>query len=177
MKKKNILLTGLPGIGKTMLIQKVAIGLQDRLIKGFYTSEIREEGIRIGFELVSFDQRTAILAHVGKKGPYRVGKYGVDLEAFDTFLSKMDLNDPDIHVVIIDEIGKMECYSENFKRMVDHALDSDTVVLATIGKKGNPFMERIKKQEDVRVIEITKENRDILDARILEEIRSLLQRK
>ena len=175
MKKKNILLTGLPGIGKTTLIQKVANGLQDRLIKGFYTREIRKSGIRVGFELVSFDQQTAILAHVEKKGHYRVGKYGVDLEAFDTFLAKMDLNDPDLPVVIIDEIGKMECYSVNFKRMVDHALDSDTVVLATIGKRGNPYMEEIKKREDVQIIEITKENRDFLDARILEEIRSLLQ--
>jgi nucleoside-triphosphatase len=50
---KNILITGQPGIGKTTLIKKLATELADLRPVGFYTEEIRENGVRRGFELVS----------------------------------------------------------------------------------------------------------------------------
>ena len=43
MMKKNILITGLPGVGKTTLIKKLAEVLNDLNPIGFYTAEIREE--------------------------------------------------------------------------------------------------------------------------------------
>ncbi len=174
MRVHTILLTGVPGIGKTTVIQKVAKGLRDYLLKGFYTREIREGGMRKGFELVSFDRRTAILAHVDQDGPFRVSRYGVNLKAFDTFLSDLSLENFDTDLVIIDEIGKMECYSETFKRIVHRVLDSDIVLLATIGKRGNPYMEEIKKRDDVKLIEVTRQNRDRIPVEIETEIRSLL---
>jgi nucleoside-triphosphatase len=50
-RKKNILITGQPGIGKTTFIKKLAGKLKDLHPFGFYTTEIREAGIRKGFEL------------------------------------------------------------------------------------------------------------------------------
>ena len=43
--KKNILITGRPRVGKTMLIKYAAEKLGDRA-GGFYTEEIRGEGVR-----------------------------------------------------------------------------------------------------------------------------------
>jgi Cdc6-like AAA superfamily ATPase len=53
--KKNLLITGLPGVGKTTLIRKLSEELKDLHPAGFYTQEIREEGVRKGFELISLD--------------------------------------------------------------------------------------------------------------------------
>ncbi len=46
--KKNLLITGLPGIGKTTLIKKLSEELKVLHPAGFYTEEIREEGQRKG---------------------------------------------------------------------------------------------------------------------------------
>ena len=53
LTKKNLLITGLPGVGKTTLIKKVWEELRHLHPVGFYTAEIREEVLRKGFELVS----------------------------------------------------------------------------------------------------------------------------
>lgn len=90
MRVKNFLITGAPGAGKTTLIKKLADGLRHLNPAGFYTSEIREGGVRRGFALASFDKNTderGVLSHVDFKGPYRVGKYGVDVEGLETFIS------------------------------------------------------------------------------------------
>ena len=59
--KKNILITGLPGIGKTTLIRRLYEELKDTHPVGFYTGEIRENGVRKGFELISLDGRRGLL--------------------------------------------------------------------------------------------------------------------
>ena len=77
LTKNNILITGLPGIGKTTLIKKLSEELRNFHPVGFYTAEIREEGIRNGFELISLDGRKGLLSHIDIKSPYRVGKYKI----------------------------------------------------------------------------------------------------
>ena len=71
----HVLLTGLPGVGKTTLIRELGKRLADYHPAGFYTEEIREEGIRKGFRLESLDGRQLTLAHSDRKGPHRVGRY------------------------------------------------------------------------------------------------------
>ena len=48
-----LLITGAPGIGKTSVIRRAAEGLKHKGLRGFYTEEIREDGERRGFRLVS----------------------------------------------------------------------------------------------------------------------------
>ncbi len=78
--KGNILITGIPGVGKTTLIKKLADALKNFHPAGFYTEEIREDGIRKGFALIGCDGRREVLSHTDIKSPYRVGKYKVDLK-------------------------------------------------------------------------------------------------
>ncbi len=78
-----LLLTGMPGIGKTTIIRRVAERLKDRRIGGFLTAEIREAGERQGFRLVAFDGTARVIAHVGLPKTHRVGKYGVDIGVID----------------------------------------------------------------------------------------------
>ncbi len=83
MSTKHVLLTGLPGCGKTTVICRVVELLKDRRLAGFYTMEIREHGQRLGFEAVGLGGERVTLAHVGFHSGPRVGRYGVDVEGFD----------------------------------------------------------------------------------------------
>lgn len=78
-----LLLTGVPRIGKTTVIRRVADRLKEKRLGGFYTEEIRGHGGRRGFRLVGFDGTERIIAHVDFPKVHRVGKYGVDVEAID----------------------------------------------------------------------------------------------
>ena len=165
--RKHILITGLPGVGKTTLIKKVSEQLRDLHSVGFYTAEIRERGVREGFELVSFNGRRGLLSHTDIEGPHRVGKYGVDIKGFEDFLDSISFLNPSINLIIIDEIGKMECLSHKFRLLIKKILDSEKRLIATIALKGSGVIEEIKKRDDIRLIEITHSNRESLVSEVL----------
>lgn len=176
-EKANILITGLPGTGKTTFIINLAKELKDLSMAGFYTAEIREAGVRKGFELVGLDGRQSILSHIDIKSAHRVGRYGVDVLAFEKFLESIGLEDSSAEAIIIDEIGRMECSSERFRRLVERLLDSEHILVATIALKGGDFISRLKQRTDVRVHLITAANRDVLIADIASYIRDLRDRE
>ena len=165
--KTNILITGFPGVGKTTLIKKVSGELRNLHPVGFYTAEIRDKGVRKGFELISFDGRMGILSHTDIKGPYRVGKYGVDIKGFEDFLESIPFLDPATNLIVIDEIGKMECLSRKFIGLIKDILDLEKQVIATIALKGTGLIEEIKKRDDVILVEITLSNRESLVFEVL----------
>jgi len=164
---KNILLTGNPGCGKTTLIQRVVARLRCSF-GGFYTQEIREGGVRLGFKVITFDGREGILAHVKIDSPLRVGKYGVDLRALETVgVASVRRALHEDALVIIDEIGPMELFSKAFCQVVVEALNSPCVVLGSIVKRSKPFVDQIKARPDVTVIEVCSCNRDALVEQVL----------
>ncbi|WP_342679554.1 nucleoside-triphosphatase [Methanofollis sp. UBA420] len=156
----NILITGAPGTGKTTLIRAVAEGMAG--VAGFYTAEIREQGRRTGFELVGFDGRRALLAHTGIRGRHRVGRYGVDVAMFEAFLAAAPFSGAGVRLVVVDEIGKMECLSPRFREMVTSLLDGPLPVVATVALRGDSFIEGLKERPDVRLVVVTEANRDAL---------------
>ncbi len=170
---KNMLLTGIPGIGKTTLIRNVLSLLGRESATGFYTEEIREQGTRRGFRIRTLSGDEGILAHIDVKSPYRVSKYGVNVLEFERVAIPAITggSGATARIVVIDEIGKMECFSEAFKKSVVAALDSDKTVLATIALHGDAFVESLKKRPDVTLIRITETNRDQLPKAVADELR------
>ncbi len=164
--KKNILITGCSGVGKTTIILR----LLERIridAGGFYTRELREKGKRVGFELSTLQGKTGILAHVNTKSPFKVGKYGVDIRTLEeTGVEAISRAIERKILIVIDEIGKMELYSGKFRKIVIKALDSSAPVLATIGPQPIPFLNKVKSKADVLVIEVTPANRDSLPTNI-----------
>jgi nucleoside-triphosphatase len=173
MRRKNLLVTGPPGCGKTTLVRKVVQNLGDLRIAGFYTGEIREGRERVGFALVGLDGRRGVLSHVNVRGPHRVGRYGVDISGFESFLQDLEMTNPAPNFVVIDEIGKMECISDPFRKLVRECLDSPVPILATIALRGTPPIEQIKMRHDVKLISMSHENRDEKFREVMEEVRGL----
>ena len=170
MVKKNLLVTGLPGVGKTTLIKKLSEALKNFHPVGFYTEEIREGGKRKGFELISLEGKRGLLSHKEIRSPYKVGQYNVDIKSFEEFLDSISFFNPLTHLIIIDEIGKMECFSDQFKKLLKEILDSGKWVIATIALKGSGLIAEVKERKDVRLLEITKGNRESLFSEILKKV-------
>jgi nucleoside-triphosphatase len=167
----NLLITGLPGTGKTTLVMRLADRLKGVQAAGFYTEEIRVGGARLGFEIVDLRGGRTLLSHVDIPGSRRVGKYGVDVAGFEHYLETVPFFLFDTALVIIDEIGKMECLSEKFTRLVVRVLDAPVMVVATIALYGGGIIDRIKNRADVRLYQVTKERRDDLVGEIETAIR------
>jgi len=168
--KRSVLVTGLPGVGKTTLIKKLSKALTYLHPVGFYTEEIREGGERKGFELVSLEGKRGLLSHKHIESPYKVGHYGVDIKGFEDFLDSVSFFSPFTRLMIIDEIGKMECFSDQFKRLLREALDSEKWIIATIAFKGSGLIAEVKERQDIKLFEVTKGNRDSLFSEILKEV-------
>jgi nucleoside-triphosphatase len=168
--KRNIIITGLPGVGKTTLIKKVFHEIRSLSPIGFHTEEIREHAIRKGFYLISADSRKSILSHEDIQSQFRVGKYGVDLSGFKHFIGSIPFRDATNNIVIIDEIGKMECFSKMFMGLVIDLLDSDKLVIATVALKGTGLIAHVKSRPDIELTTITKDNRNNLLSKILKHI-------
>jgi nucleoside-triphosphatase len=163
----NLLITGRPGVGKTTLVMNVVEGLRGSLrLAGFTTAEVRDaSGQRTGFQILTVEGKQAVLARAGFRSSVQVGRYGVNLEAFER-LALPELARRDVDLIVIDEIGKMECASQRFCRAVENALDAQVSVLATLGIARLPFLQSVRTRPDVELLTLTERNRNALVAEL-----------
>ena len=170
------LITALPGAGKTTAIKALASALPRGRFAGFYTEEIRVAGDRKGFRAITFSGAEATLAHVSfKRGP-RVGKYGVDVEAFEKIA--VPEIDPDLSgcsLFVVDEIGKMECASAYFARCITQILLTGRHLVATVALKGQGLIADVKRAPNASVYNLDRGNRDRLPFDIAQHIKDLLE--
>ncbi|MBO4569135.1 MAG: DUF2478 domain-containing protein [Candidatus Methanomethylophilaceae archaeon] len=109
-----------------------------------------------------------------------VGRIGVDLTKFEEVGVKAIRNacrkaeegqEPDFEecdIIVIDEVGKMEVESEAFVEAVKEALDADKPMIITLHKKSrNPLLQDIRRRDDVRILEVTPANRNILPFKVV----------
>jgi len=162
----NYLITGSSGVGKTTLLKDLAELLGDRA-GGFLTIEVRDGGIRVGFDIHSFDGHSGVLARAGLQSRYHVGRYGVDIDSFER-IAIPALKPISNKILIIDEIGKMELHSDRFRDALLFALDSECIVFAAIMQSKHPFADSIKSRSDSKIFELTRANRDTLLERLHE---------
>lgn len=152
------LLTGRPGTGKTSLI-KQAIAKTGSKAGGFYTEEIRVQGVRQGFRMVTLDGQSTILAHVNIGSLYRVSKYGVDIDGLERVgVEALQRAAKQCDLVVIDEIGKMELFSVNFREAVLQMIDGGKRILGTIMLSPDQWTDTIKLKPQVHLITVTRAN-------------------
>jgi len=169
IKKSNILVTGPPGCGKSTLIEKV-INRMEGPATGFFTREIQERGRRVGFSITTLDGKEGVLAHKNIKSQFCVGKYGVNIEDIDSLAVSAMVPAQKDDIIVIDEIGKMECFSALFKKTLIQVLDSPNCVIGSIARKGDYFVQRIKERNDVRLVYTSVQNRNMLVEKIINYI-------
>jgi nucleoside-triphosphatase len=166
---RRLLIEARPGAGKTTALRRVAELLRERQVEvaGFVTEEMRAGLGRVGFCIAAFSTgERGTLAHVDISSSIRVGRYGVDLQAFERialpeFATKSD-------VMLIDELGKMELASSAFVTAVRGLFDRKTSVAATVHTFRDPFTDALKARPDVELVRLTRENRDSLPGQIVE---------
>lgn len=175
----NFLLSGEPGTGKTTIIMNVLRELDKKLkTGGFVTQEIRSGKTRKGFQLLTLDGRQAVLAALNKKSTYKVGNYGIDIDvmtdlAVPSLVAALESAD----LIVIDEIGKMECYSKEFRDITLRCIESPKPVLGTIQTFASPFINILTNREDVVVIPVDISNRNDMAVNILVLMEELFQGK
>jgi len=167
MKKRNMLITGPPGCGKSTLIEKI-INRMEEPVTGFFTREIKERGRRVGFSINTLDGREGILAHKSIRSEYRVGKYGINIEDIDNIAIPSIMPRGKDVIVVIDEIGKMECFSLLFRNTLMRLLNAPHWIIGSIAQKGGRFIQSIKERNDVRLIHISAQNRNMLVEKIID---------
>jgi nucleoside-triphosphatase len=172
----NLLLTGPPGVGKTTLVLCALAGLPP-VASGFITRELRQGGERVGFAVETLAGARGVMAHVDFHSPRHVGRYRVDLTAFEAVaMSSIDPARSGARLIVVDEIGKMECFSARFRELVVAAMDSDCAVLATVALRGDRFIEGLKVRPDVTLWHVSRQNRDELVEKVTGWAQEVLSR-
>ena len=170
---KNIFLTGAPSSGKTTVIKKVIQKLC-LPINGFYTEEEKLGDRRVGFLMKSLDGQKGYLAHQNISSPFKIRRYGVSTKNIES-IAVPSIKPRKNSVIILDEIGKMECFSKVFVKAATEALNAENIVLGTITLGGNEFIKAVKLRDDLELIEVTLDNRDELPDLLIEKIMALLE--
>ena len=171
MMKENILITGRPGAGKSSLVKRLLEHIPTDAASGFLTEEIRDGFQRVGFRVVTTDGREGLLAHVKLSGDRQVGRYGVDVTGFEKLV--LHLIDPKVvesPILVIDEIGRMECLSVKFCAAVDFALGSSNLVVATAGLVESGYPAELRKRSGIEVLELDRENREETFAKVFKRV-------
>ena len=130
----KIFISGNPRTGKTSLVKRIVEEFGKEYFFGFWTEEVKENKIRIGFRMVTTWGEEKFLARIDVRTPYRVGKYFVLKNNLDEISKKVleGLEYNKNKIIVIDEIGRMEFYSEDFRKLVDQILRGDYKVLAVV---------------------------------------------
>ncbi|MBS1271368.1 MAG: Nucleoside-triphosphatase THEP1 [Candidatus Marinimicrobia bacterium] len=175
MPETNLLLTGQPGSGKTTLIKNVLEDI-DYSVGGFFSNEMRRGNQRVGFTLETLDGRRGILAHMDLGTEHRIGKYYVDVASLEKVGVKA-LEDAlkTKQVIAVDEIGKMELLSEQFRTVLQQLLESPKPLIGTIMQGKNEVTDAIKEREDVAVFHVNEETRAYLQNEIFLRLQRLVE--
>ena len=155
----------MPGCGKSTLIQQIIVSLKEKRIAGISTPEIRN-GERTGFKIIDLATGSEeILSSVDiKTGPH-VGRYGVNVEGIDTIVDLFLRSLPEAKKVFIDEIGKMEFFSQKFKAMCNTLFECDKTVIAVVHRN---LVQKFK--DKGKLIWLERDTFDRIKKQILEEI-------
>ena len=171
-----IAITGRPGIGKTTLVMRVVEQLRDKGVKvgGIYTTEVREGGQRIGFDVIDLmTGRRGILARIGHGAGPRIGKYTVNIDdlenlgvrAIEEAMERCD-------VIVVDEVGPMELKSSKFVKVVEKllTLENKHVILTVHQRARDPIVMRVKERTGEELITLNEYNRDEMVSYVISRI-------
>lgn len=160
----KILITGPPRSGKSTLITKLIKYFNEKQMSifGFLTPEVRKGNKRIGFDIEDIYTKERVkLARINKSNSdYRLGKYSVSITGLERIISNIEnIKFTEKDILVIDEIGKMELFSEKFQDFVLHMFSSNLTIVATIGLTvKHPIKDHLLHIPDVKLFTLVHKN-------------------
>ena len=173
----KVLLTGKPGAGKTTALSKIVDMIGRNRCAGMITTEILENGDRIGFKTHAlYNDEDFILAHKSFDKKYVVEDFGVNIDDLDRVFTKEAesiLNNDSVKFIIIDEIGRMPTLSDRFKETLDKLADCGKILIGSICLEDEvDYIRDFKQRNDVTIYTLDLENRDALPLEVIRIVMS-----
>jgi nucleoside-triphosphatase len=165
-------ITGLPGSGKTQTLLRIIQLLEEEGVKvgGMVTEPIVEKQRRAGFQITNWmTKEHEVFAHEDLKSRIHSGRYGVNVGALEGLGARaLEEAREEADVIVIDEVGKMEVDSDAFTRCVMDTLDAKKSIVMTLHKKSrNPLLQDIRRRDELRLLEVTPVNKNLLAFKIV----------
>lgn len=170
---QKIIITGPPKSGKSTLISRLIsyYSQKDIKIEGFITPEVIDKNKRIGFDAIDINSKNKVpLARIGDyKTRYTLGRYHVFIKEFEHFIVKLErIEEQDINLIIIDEIGKMELLSRKFQKLIRKLFNLKVPLIATIGQRlQHPLKQYILMIPNIEVINLNHRNQEAMFQKII----------
>lgn len=166
----KLFLTGPPRSGKSTAIKTIINTLGHEKFKGFYTEEIRMNDKREGFKIITMDGREGILASIHFESDVRLSRYGLDMNVFEELCISSIKNDSEDKIILIDEVGPMQMYSQKFKTYLETIMKDNSPVLGTIYVDEHPWIDGFKKDHELELIHVNPTNRDDVPKDIISKL-------
>lgn len=174
----RLLLEGPPKVGKTTVVERlvkllVGAGVP---VGGFVTREVLgDDGRRVGFKVRDLAGPEAWLAHQDLNTGIWVGRFGVDIVAFEQVglvaLEKATrLAREQGGVAIIDEIARMELASAGFAQSIVEIFAYSAAVVATVHVNRHPVTDALKCRNEIELITVAEANRDALPVQLFHQL-------
>lgn len=108
---------------------------------------------------------------------YKVGKYVVYVREFETLCLSLIDSSNEKTLLVIDEIGRMELFSEKFEASIKKILSSSVnyKILATVPLKSSEgVIDQLKRHPNCQLFHLTKSNRDEIYQTVLESAQKII---
>lgn len=183
-KTSLILITGIPGVGKTTLMQSLHhhYKLRGAKVGGFITLEVVENGRRVGFRIVDLQTgREGWLARAQPGSGPMYGRYCIileDLEAIGIGALRTAV-ESDMDIVLVDEIGPMEMSSRRFSAEISSLLQNSKRQIVATFKQGShyPMIDKSLDDPKTTLLTITRDNRTALLTQLVDILDSSLKNR
>ncbi len=165
-------ITGLPGSGKTQTLLRIIQLLEEEGVRvgGIVTEPILEKHRRAGFQITDWmTKEHEVFAHESLKSRVRSGRWGINVGALEGLGTRALAEAREsADVIVIDEVGKMEVESDAFTQSVIDTLDAKKSIVMTLHKKSrNPLLQDIRRRDELRLLEVTPVNKNLLAFKIV----------
>lgn len=158
----NVFLTGPIRFGKSTLLSQI-ITESGLPVGGYFVQRLMQAGRTMAFRLADaacepyipdievreLDKHADIIGYIGEKMAW----HPEVLEEKGTVLIRQALSAGG-HLVLMDELGRIELKAPGFQQAVFEALDSQQLVLGILKQESNAFLDAIRSRPDVVVLDL-----------------------